>query len=90
MLAKITAKLETKYSRENYTDSCMRNNTVKYKVESRALEATRDQDRIGESKMYTEFLGMGGGGIIKMFGMKIWREEPLWSKCFSMNDSLPV
>ena len=54
MLAKITAKLEL--SRENYTDSCMRNNIVKYKVESRDLEATRD-DRIGESKMYTEFEG---------------------------------
>ena len=49
-------KIKTKYSRENYTDSCMRNNTVKYKVESRDLEATKG-DRIGESKMYTEFEG---------------------------------
>lgn len=44
-------KIKTKYGRENYTDSCMRNNIVKYKVESRDLEATRDQDRIGERKM---------------------------------------
>lgn len=50
-------KIKTNYSRENYTDSSTRNNIVKYKVESRDLEATRDQDRIGESKMYTEFEG---------------------------------
>jgi hypothetical protein len=49
-------KIKTKYRRENYTDSCMRNNIVKHKVESRDLEATRD-DRIGESRMYTEFEG---------------------------------
>jgi hypothetical protein len=29
----------------------MRNNLVKYKVESRDLEATRDQDRIGERNL---------------------------------------
>jgi hypothetical protein len=34
----------------------MRNNTVKYKAESRDLEATGD-DRVGESKMHTEFEG---------------------------------
>jgi hypothetical protein len=34
----------------------MRNNIVKYRVESRNLEATRD-DRIGEGKMYTKFEG---------------------------------
>jgi hypothetical protein len=49
-------KIKTKYSRGNYIDRFMRNNIVKYRVESRNLEATRD-DRIGESKMYTKFEG---------------------------------
>jgi len=50
-------KIKTNNTAVNYTDSSMRNNIVKYKVESTDLEATRDQGRIGESKMYTEFEG---------------------------------
>jgi hypothetical protein len=52
-------KIKTRYSRENYTDSCMRNNIVKYKVESSDLEATRDQDKIGDRRCTLNLQGKG-------------------------------
>jgi hypothetical protein len=52
-------KIKTKYGRENYTDSCKRNNMVQYKVESRDMEATRIRTGLERGRYPLNWRGNG-------------------------------